>query len=214
MRGAVGARSPSSTKASRPSTMARRVRRARAARPSMAGSRTGTAWHAICAPRPDQQGDHMDVNAALDAARQKLRVGKVLVDAGILRLERPDRLLAVGSALRRWGPTIAGGYIASTGRRPDAPAVIDEAGSLTFAEVHRRTNAIAAGLAARGIGAGDGVGILCRNHRGFVEASVAVSKLGANVLYLNTGFAGPQLAEVLEREGAKAVVFDAEFAEL
>jgi acyl-CoA synthetase (AMP-forming)/AMP-acid ligase II len=156
----------------------------------------------------------MDAKAALDIARQQVQVGKVLVNAGILRFERPDRLLAVGSALKRWGPTVAGGYVAAASRQPDATAVIDEAGTLTFAEVHRRTNAIAAGLRARGIRAGDGVGVLCRNHRGFVEASIAVSKLGANVLYLNTGFAGPQLAEVLEREGAKAVVFDAEFAEL
>ncbi|HEX2038254.1 MAG TPA: acyl-CoA synthetase [Acidimicrobiales bacterium] len=156
----------------------------------------------------------MDVKAALDAVRQQLQVGKVLVGAGVLRPERPDRLLAMGSALRRWGPTVAGGYVAGAARQPDATALIDEAGTLTFADVHRRTNAIAAGLQARGIGAGDGVAVLCRNHRGFVEASVAVSKLGANVLYLNTGFAGPQLAEVLEREGAKAVVFDAEFTEL
>ncbi|MDQ3757061.1 MAG: acyl-CoA synthetase [Actinomycetota bacterium] len=156
----------------------------------------------------------MDLKHALETARQQLEVGRVLVGAGILRAERPDRLLAVGSALKRWGPTVAGGYTASASRQPDATAVIDELGTLTFAEVHRRTNAIAAGLQARGIRAGDGVGVLCRNHRGFVEASVAVSKLGANVLYLNTGFAGPQLAEVLEREGAKGVVFDSEFAEL
>jgi fatty-acyl-CoA synthase len=120
----------------------------------------------------------------------------------------------MGSALKRWGPTVAGGYTASAARQPDATAVIDEAGTLTFGEVHRRTNAIATGLRSRGIGAGDGVAVLCRNHRGFVEASVAVSKLGAHVLYLNTGFAGPQLSEVLDREEAKAIVFDAEFAEL
>ena len=156
----------------------------------------------------------MDVKAALDTARQQLQVGKVLIDAGILRLERPDRLLAMGSALKRWGPTVAGGYTASAARRPDAVAVIDEAGTLTFADVHRRTNAIAAGLQSGGIRAGDSVAVLCRNHRGFVEASIAVSKLGAHVLYLNTGFAGPQLAEVLQREDAKAVIFDSEFAEL
>ncbi len=39
------------------------------------------------------------------------------------------------------------------------------------------------------MGEGDGVGIMCRNHRGFIEATVAVSKLGADALYLNTAFA-------------------------
>ena len=41
---------------------------------------------------------------------------------------------------------------------------------------------------------------MCRNHRGFVDISLAVAKLGGDVLYLNTAFAGPQLVDVLERE--------------
>ena len=41
---------------------------------------------------------------------------------------------------------------------------------------------------------------MARNHRGFVEATVAAAKLGADLLYLNTAFAGPQLVDVLERE--------------
>ena len=44
---------------------------------------------------------------------------------------------------------------------------------------------------AAGMREGDGVAIMCRNHRGFVEATVACSKLGASALYLNTAFAGP-----------------------
>src|SRR5205085_1162336 len=56
--------------------------------------------------------------------------------------------------------------------------------------------------------------ILCRNHRWFVEATVACSKLGANCLYLNTSFAGPQIADVVERERAVAVIYDEEFAGL
>ena len=65
-----------------------------------------------------------------------------------------------------------------------------------------------------GIGYGDGVGIMCRNHRGFIEATLAAAKLGASALYLNTMFAGPQLVEVTRREGPKALVYDEEFAEL
>ena len=65
-----------------------------------------------------------------------------------------------------------------------------------------------------GIGPGDGVGIMCRNHRGFIEATLAAAKLGASALYLNTMFAGPQLVEVTEREEPKALVYDEEFAGL
>ena len=53
---------------------------------------------------------------------------------------------------------------------------------------------------ATGIEEGDGVAIMCRNHRGFIDATVACSKLGANALYLNTAFAGPQITDVVKRE--------------
>ena len=92
--------------------------------------------------------------------------------------------------------------------------MIDEAGSLTFGELDRRTNALASSLAAAGVREGDGVGIMCRNHRGFVEATVATAKLGADALLLNTAFAGPQLADVVEREGPRALIYDAEFSGL
>ena len=52
---------------------------------------------------------------------------------------------------------------------------------------------------------------MARNHRGFVEATVAAAKLGADLIYLNTAFAGPQLVDVLEREKPSVVVHDEEF---
>jgi acyl-CoA synthetase (AMP-forming)/AMP-acid ligase II len=76
-----------------------------------------------------------------------------------------------------------------------------------------RTNAIAHGLRAGGIGEGDGVAVLCHNHRGFIEATVASSKLGANAICMNTGFAGPQIAEVCKREGLTTLVYDEEFSD-
>jgi len=85
---------------------------------------------------------------------------------------------------------------------------------VSFAEIHGRTNALANAWRAAGIGEGDGVAIMCRNHRGFVEATVACSKLGAGALYLNTAFAGPQIADVLTREDPVAVIYDEEFAAL
>jgi acyl-CoA synthetase (AMP-forming)/AMP-acid ligase II len=55
---------------------------------------------------------------------------------------------------------------------------------------------------------------MCRNHRGFIDATVACSKLGANALYLNTAFAGPQITDVVDREKPVALIYDAEFEEL
>src|SRR5919206_1637023 len=148
------------------------------------------------------------------------RVGSTLktVDtfrrAGILHPGRPDRLVGSALALIRFGATPAAGYAASALRYPDEPAVIDELGTLTFQEVNERSNALAHALRADGIGQGDSVGVMCRNHRGWIDVVVACSKLGAHALFLNTAFSGPQLTDVAKREKPKAVVYDFEFAGL
>ena len=139
---------------------------------------------------------------------------KTLVETGIVRPQRPDRLVRVGLTLHRWGPTLAAGAITSAVRHPDQLAVIDELGTLTWQEVHERSNALAAGLADAGIGEGDGVAILCRNHRGFIDATLACMKLGTTALYLNTAFAAPQITDVVKRENPKALIYDQEFAGL
>jgi acyl-CoA synthetase (AMP-forming)/AMP-acid ligase II len=144
----------------------------------------------------------------------RLHTAKTLVETGMFRPSRPDKLLRVGVALQKWGPTPAAGYTASAIRYPDETAVIDELGTLTFRDVHERTNALAHALSDAGILEGDGVAIMCRNHRGFIDATVACSKLGANALYLNTAFAGPQITDVVAREKPVAIVYDAEFEEL
>lgn len=55
------------------------------------------------------------------------------------------------------------------------------------------------------------MGILCRNHRGFLEALVVAAKTGSNAVLLNTGFAGRQLGDVARREGVTFLVHDLEF---
>jgi acyl-CoA synthetase (AMP-forming)/AMP-acid ligase II len=138
----------------------------------------------------------------------------VLAEAGILRPMRPDTLLRLGERYVRWGASPALGSAACAIEYPDETAIIDEAGTLTFERTHRRSNALARALRDEGVGLGDGVAIMCRNHRYFTEATMACSKLGAVALYLNTAFAGPQLAEVLERERPAAVIYDQEFTDL
>jgi fatty-acyl-CoA synthase len=147
-------------------------------------------------------------------ALYKLQVARTLLGSGMVQPVRPDKAVRSLAALRRWGPTPAAAYSGAAIRHPDRAALVDERGMLTFGEVHARTNALAAELGRAGISVGDGVAIMCRNHRGFVEATVACSKLGTSALYLNTSFAAPQIADVLAREDPAAVIFDAEFAEL
>ncbi|HYB23685.1 MAG TPA: acyl-CoA synthetase [Solirubrobacteraceae bacterium] len=147
-------------------------------------------------------------------ARYKLQVARTLMDTGMLRPSRPDRTVRSLAALQRWGPTPAAAYTGAAARYPDRVAIVDERGCVSFSEEHARTNALAHELRSAGVGEGDGVAIMCRNHRGFIDATVACSKLGASVLYLNTAFAGPQIADVLDREGPAAVIYDEEFAGL
>jgi fatty-acyl-CoA synthase len=152
--------------------------------------------------------------AVRQAASDKAFEVRVLREAGVLGLHRPDKSARVVSAFLRWGASPALGITTATIHYPHEPALIDERGSLSFERLHRRSNALAHSFAEMGIGYGDGVGIMCRNHRGFVEATLAAAKLGASALYLNTMFAGPQLVEVTRREAPKVLVHDAEFAGL
>ena len=139
---------------------------------------------------------------------------RVLVEAGVVRPIKPATLLALATTLRRWGASPAAGIAAAAIQRPDAVGVIDEAGTLTFAELESRSNALARALREQGVKGGESVAVMCRNHRGFVDAIFACSKLGATVLLMNTDFAGPQLHGVIEREQPEAIIYDSEFQEL
>ena len=143
-----------------------------------------------------------------------LHTGFSLTRAGVLRIERPDRTIRALLLLKRWGPTPASGYAISAMRDPDRAAIHDDRGTISFRELHEQTNALAHSLRAAGVGEGKGIAILCRDHAGFVKSSVAASKLGATVLLLNTSFAGPQIAEICEREEPRVFIYDEEFIEL
>jgi fatty-acyl-CoA synthase len=151
---------------------------------------------------------------SLPQLRYRAEVARVLLATGMFKPERPDKSLRALATLRRWGSNAAAAYTISAIRCPDRVALVDERGTLSFGEVERRTNALARALADAGVREGDGVAIMCRNHRGFVEGTIACAKLGASQLYLNTAFAGPQIADVLRREAPRALIYDEEFANL
>src|SRR5882724_7339033 len=139
---------------------------------------------------------------------------KTFNDVGLIRPMRPDKLARVVGRYMRLGASPALGSAANAITAPDGVAIIDEAGSLTWERTHRRSNALARALRDQGVEEGDGVAIMCRNHRYFIEATMACAKLGAVALYLNTAFAAPQLADVLEREKPSALIYDQEFTDL
>lgn len=142
---------------------------------------------------------------------RRLHTVQTLTRSGLLALLRPDKYLRMALTVRREGITTATGISLAAVRRPHGRAVVDERGELTWSELNQRCNALAAALQARPGGAPKSVGILCRNHRGFIEALAAAARVGADILLLNTAFGAPQLAGVLERENPDMVIYDEEF---
>ncbi|MGN6608312.1 MAG: AMP-binding protein [Jatrophihabitans sp.] len=139
---------------------------------------------------------------------------RILARAGLIRPLRPDKPARMGLAALRWGGSIAA--LVSTGaiRHPDRTFVIDDLGEISYAELDAQSNAVANALREAGVRPGARIGLMCRDHRGFVLGAVAAGKLGADVLLLNTSFSGKQLSEVCDREDAAALIHDEEFTDL
>jgi fatty-acyl-CoA synthase len=146
------------------------------------------------------------IDQAGDAAKATAAVART----GLLGPARPDKLARLGLEVQRRGP-VAAACAGAAIRWGDRPALVDELGTLTYTELDRRSNALAHAWLAEGVKPGDGIAILCRNHRGFVDAAYAAAKAGLRSVYMNTEFAGPQINDVCEREGVQTLVFDEEY---
>lgn len=173
------------------------------------------------------------MRTVLQRLRTQLWVFRMLVASRMLVPMSPAKYVRLVRVLRRQGTNATTSFALAAVRRPDGAALVDERGTLTWQDLQDRSAALAAGLVditggsvghQTGRSSGNAaeargrerrietVAILCRNHRGFVDALIASSRLGASALLLNTGFSGPQLADVMEREGARVVLYDEEFA--
>src|ERR1700712_3623994 len=148
----------------------------------------------------------------LERLSQTVGFASTLSRAGLIAPMRPDRYWRMGTAVRREGMTVTAGFAIASQRCPDRPGLVDELGTLTWRELDQRSDALAAALQTLPGGpAPKAIGIMARNHRGFVESLIAANRIGAEVLLLNTSFAGPALAEVVLREKVDAVIYDDEF---
>ncbi len=148
------------------------------------------------------------------ALGSKLQAGTAIAKSVLTPFERPDRFVRSLAAMAPWGSSLAGLVAGAAKRYPDGIAIVDDAGATTYDELWSRSQAIAAGLATRGVTSGVSVGLLARNHRGFVEAATGVAAAGGDLVLLNTGFAGPQLADVVTHEEVEIVIHDDEFTDV
>jgi acyl-CoA synthetase (AMP-forming)/AMP-acid ligase II len=134
----------------------------------------------------------------------------ILVRAGIIGAERPDRAARRLAALARFGPTLAGSFAAATAHDPHRIAVIDDRRRLTYSELDARARRIAARLAEFGVGPDGSVAVLQRNSAYLVESLIAVSRLGADAVLLNVAMSADQIGAVLVREQPRVLIADAD----
>ncbi|MDX6326982.1 MAG: hypothetical protein QOK15_3336 [Nocardioidaceae bacterium] len=153
---------------------------------------------------------HTATAVAVDSATK----ARVLAESGVIRPYSPLTLAKIGKTLLDRGLGPAGGFAALALRSPDRVGLVDELGELTYQEIEERGTALADSFRDLGVDEGGTVAIMVRNHRGFIDATLAAAKLGADIVYLNTAFSGPQLVEVLDREGPSVLVHDQEFSEM
>ncbi|WP_227996145.1 acyl-CoA synthetase [Nocardia australiensis] len=137
----------------------------------------------------------------------------VMVKRRMFNPLRPDHAARSVFNVLKFGP-FAGVVMHAAQTRPDAAAIVDERGELTFGQLNEQSNALARGLAAKGLQPGDVIALLARDHRGMVLSLLATGKLGVRAVLMNTGFAKPQFADVSKRENVKAVLHDSEFVDL
>ncbi|SEL62911.1 AMP-binding protein [Rhodococcus maanshanensis] len=134
--------------------------------------------------------------------------------AGIVGPMGPSRLAGVVSAWFQWDFT-AGGLLAVAARRDgDRIAVIDDRGPISYRQLDEDARALAAALHGRGLRERGRIGILARNHRGFLIAMGASARLGTDLVLLNTGASTTQLAEVLAEQKIDWLLVDSEFTPL
>ena len=85
---------------------------------------------------------------------------------------------------------------------------------VTYREMLDWSAALAAGLHARGVGAGDVVGLLSYNSIEFLATIFAANYVGAIAMPINWRLAAAELRFILEHSRARALVCDGELIEL
>ena len=98
--------------------------------------------------------------------------------------------------------------------RPGAPALVDEYGTTTWAELDDRVNRLVDGLRHRGLGTHDTIALVCGNRREFFEVFLAAAHGGWVVVPVNWHWVADELAYVIENSGASAVVVDDRFSQV
>ena len=112
-------------------------------------------------------------------------------------------------------PSHLGEYLArAAARRPEHPALVVGAMSMTWGELERQASACAVGLRARGLNAGDRIGLLLGNRPEFVIAYFGSLMAGAVVVPINPTLTASEVRPIVEHVGVSFLVVDRATADL
>ncbi|MCH1883547.1 non-ribosomal peptide synthetase [Agrococcus sp. ARC_14] len=105
--------------------------------------------------------------------------------------------VAAGPTLPATG-TVLDALRATAMRMPDADALVDESGTLSFAELVERVDALAAGIAARGIERGARVAVALPRGADAVALVLAALRAGAVVVPIDIAYPDARIAQIFE----------------
>jgi long-chain acyl-CoA synthetase len=91
-------------------------------------------------------------------------------------------------------------------QRPDHPALLFKGAQISYGELERQSDVLAAALVAQGVEKGDRVALLLPNCPQFIVGQLAAWKAGAVVAPISPLFAEPEVQRNLADCGAKAVL--------
>ncbi|MEN9315890.1 MAG: hypothetical protein RIS35_2283 [Pseudomonadota bacterium] len=97
---------------------------------------------------------------------------------------------------------------------PDRPALIHGDRSISWGEMTRRTNNLAAALLADGARPDDKIALYLRNHPAYLEATIAGFKARQVHVNVNYRYAADEVRYILDNSDATTVVFAREFSPL
>lgn len=99
-------------------------------------------------------------------------------------------------------------------RTPDAVAISHHGQQITYRDLDQRANALAHALAARGVAAGDLVGLFVKRSADMMVALLGILKAGAAYIPLDPAYPAERIAFMLEDSGAGLVVSQRALAHL
>lgn len=138
---------------------------------------------------------------------------RALLRSRLLAPPSPPATLRLIREARRGGTNPYTLLAVTATRWPGRAAIVDDDGVWDYRQLRSAADALARRLSDAGVGAGDAVGVMCRNGRGFIAGFFAVARVGADVVLVNTDFRSDALASAMGAHHITTMIADDEFGE-